>query len=264
MLINVEIILIYGRWGNGVFLKEEAVFTNNQVIIDADCRKDNLIVLFKGSGENSIQLNGNVILKTSPGHRLIRFTKNHFCLLYNSQLSFYSFSGEFVSKHAVGPYIHELFPFQEGVLCIYGDEGVYGKGIGNTILIYASPFKSPKSFNELAIQYDLSYDVLFARNKPYACLNPVSNEILVINKKLEVEKTIEIPFNTENVIAFALTYNLGVFIEEKVLRGWNFETNLVQEHYGEFSKNTRAIYHRHHFMFINVSDHTIRVFKPNM
>ena len=51
-------------------LKEETIFTNNQVIIDADCRKDDLIVLLKGSGENSIQLNGNVILKTSPGHWL--------------------------------------------------------------------------------------------------------------------------------------------------------------------------------------------------
>ena len=32
--------------------KEETIFTNNQVIIDADCRKDDLIVLLKGSGEN--------------------------------------------------------------------------------------------------------------------------------------------------------------------------------------------------------------------
>ena len=169
-------------------IKEETIFTNNKVIIDADCRKDDLIVLLKGSGENSIQLNGNVILKTSPGHRLIRFTKNHFCLLYNSQISFYSLTGEFVSKHEIGLYIHELFPFQDGVLCVCGDEGVYGKGKGNTILTHASPFHNPKSFNELVIQYDLSYDVLFARNKPYACLNPVSNEIVVINEKLEVGK----------------------------------------------------------------------------
>lgn len=246
-----------------MYLKEETIFTSEQVIIDADCKKDDLIVLLKDTGENIVQLNGKIILNISSGHRMIRFTKDYFCLLYNTTLSFYTLTGEFVSESEVGSHIHQLFPYKEGVLCIYGDQGVYGKGTGKNILNYVSPFHNPESFYDIAFQYKLSYDALFARYKPYACINPLRNELVLFNEQLEKEKTMKIPFDTGNVITFALTYKYGVFIEENKLCVWEFETTeRVAESYREFSYNARAIFHRHEFLFIETSDYKIRIFMP--
>ncbi|MGI2326707.1 hypothetical protein [Planococcus sp. YIM B11945] len=38
------------------------------------------------------------------------------------------------------------------MLCIYGDEGVFGNKIGRNILNYAAPFQQLESFNDIAMQ----------------------------------------------------------------------------------------------------------------
>ncbi|TWT04687.1 hypothetical protein [Planomicrobium sp. CPCC 101079] len=244
-------------------LQEKIIFTSDLAIIDADCKKDDVIVLLKGRGENIVRLNGNLILTSPTGHSKIRFTKAHFCLLNDLTLSFYKLTGEFVSKCDVGNDLYELFPYREGILCIYGDEGVFGEKIGKNRLNYASPFQKPDSYHGVAVQNNLLYEALFARYKPHACLSFKTNELLFLNDQLEREKTMEVPFETGNVLAFALTHEFGVFIEENKLKLWGFETTgHVLEYPGTFSHNTRAIFHRHEFLFLAVSDHEVRSFKP--
>lgn len=245
-------------------LKEETIFTSSgMVIIDADCKKGNVLVLLKGNGENIIQMNGEPILKVPTGHSRIRFTKENFCLLNDKTLSFYSVAGEFVSSCQIGNDVFELFPYQDGVLCIYGDEGVYGKKLGKNRLNYAAPYQNPESYFDIAVQNNLLYDAHFARYKPFACLSWGINELLFLNEQLKRERTIEVPFETGNTIAFALTYDFGVFIEESKLWLWHFESSgQVSEYPGEFSYNTRAIYNRHEYMFLTVSDFEVQAFKP--
>jgi len=247
-------------------LKEETIFKSHQwLVIDADCKKELVIVLLKGKGENSVQLNGHTIFTGPTGFSKIRFTTEHFCLLNHTTLSFYTLSGEFVFECEVGNDVFELFPYRQGVLCIYGDEGVFGKKLGKNRLNYAAPFQGPASYYDTASQNNLLYDVLFARYKPYACLSfsMESNELLFLDAKLKKERAMRIPFGPGNIIAFALTYEFGVFIEENRLWLWEFETTgQVSEYPGVFACTTRAIFTRHAYLFMTVSDHEVRVFKP--
>jgi hypothetical protein len=245
-------------------LKEETIFKSDQLLIlDADCKKDDVIVLLKGKGENIVRINDNPVLVCPAGHRKIRFTKNHFCLLNDSTLSFYTLTGELVSEWNVGKDIFELFPYKQGVLCVYGDEGVFGEKDGKNKLNYASPFQKPESCYDIAVQNNILYEPLFARCKPYACLNWKTNELLFLNEWLERDRALKVPFETGNVIAFAITSEVGVFIEEHKLWTWEFEiTGRVSVYPGEFFSNTRAIFNRHEFLFVNVLDHEVRSFKP--
>lgn len=249
-------------------VKEETLFRSNQwPIIDADCKKDQVIVLLKGKGENRVQLNGKTIFTGPTGFYKIRFTKEHFCLLNHTTLSFYNLTGEFIFECEVGNDVFELFPYRRGVLCIYGDEGVFGKKLGKNRLNYATPFQHPESYYDIAIQNQLLHDALFARYKPYACLsfNMEANELFFLDAQLKRERTMDVPFETGNVLTFALTYEFGVFLEENKLLLWEFETTgQVSEYPGEFGSNTRAIFSRHEYLFLTVLEHEVRVFKPIM
>lgn len=247
-------------------LKEETLFRSEQwPIIDADCKKDLVIVLLKGKGENMVQLNGKVIFTGPTGFSKIRFTKEHFCLLNHTTLSFYTLAGEVVFECEVGNDISELFPYRQGVLCIYGDEGVFGKKLGKNRLNYAAPFQHPESYYDISIQNQLLFDPLFARYKPYACLgfSMESNDLFFLDAELTQERSMTVPFYTGNVIRFAPTYEFGVFLEENKLWLWEFETTgEVSEYPGEFTYDTRAIFSRHEYVFITVSEQEVRVFKP--
>ncbi len=249
-----------------MFIKEETLYTNNQqLILDADCKKEDVIVLLKGKGENSVQLNGNTILTGTTGHRKIRFTKDHFCLLNESTLSFYTLKGELVSKCDIGADVFELFPYRQGVLCVYGDEGAFGDKIGGNRLNYAAPQHKLESLYDVAIQHNLLYDFLFARYKPYACIGWVTEELLFLNEQLEREKVLKFPFNPGNTIAFAMTHEYGVFLERKRVWFWDFKKTVrFYEYAGEFSYKTRAIFNRHEYLFLTVQDHELKVFKPIM
>lgn len=245
-------------------LIEETIFTNSRyTIIDADCKKENVIVLLKGNGENLVQLNGETILTVHTGHNRIRFTKEHFCLLNYTTLTFYNLSGEVVSTCDVGTYIFDLFPYKEGIICSYGDQGVYGNRLGKNRLIYAYPHHNPESYFDIAVENSLLYEAMLARYKPYACVSWGIDELVLLNDDFKKEKTLTIPFESGNVIAFALSYEFGVFIEEHKFWLWEFETTgAVSDHPGKFSHNTRGIFHRHEFLFLTVSDHEVKVFKP--
>lgn len=247
-----------------MLMKEETLFTSTQwPIVDADCKKNGVIVLLKGKGQNIVELNGVEILTGQAGSRKIRFTKEHFCILNDSILSFYSMAGKLVSECDVGKDVYELFPYRQGVLCIYGDEGVFGNKLGKNRLNYVAPLHKPESFYEIALQNNLLYDALFTRYKPYACLTWETNELLFLTDQLKKEKTLKIPFDSGNTITFSLSHEFGVFIEEDKLRLWEFETTgRVTEYPGDFSYNTRAIFQRHEFLFLTVLDHEVRVFSP--
>ena len=243
-------------------LMEERIITSEQLIIDADVKQECIILLLKGKGENTVQLNSDSILKVASGHQMIRFTKEHFCLLNGSILAFYTLAGEYVSEYEVGAHIHELFSFKDGVLCIYGDQGVYGQGRGRNLLNYVSPYDPPASFYDIAVRYELDYDSLFARHKPCACLNQSTNEMILFNEQLKVDRTMYIPFQTGNVIAFALTHQFAIFIEEDKLYKWDYQKmNRAEVFPGAFSYRTRSIYHRNEFQFIERSEYAVRMFK---
>lgn len=245
-------------------LSEETIYTNKLLLIlDADCKKEQTIVLLKGKGVNIVQLNGETIFTGPTGHHKIRFTKEHFCLLNDSTLSFYKLKGEYVSECDIGTNVFELFPYRQGVLCIYGDEGIFGEKMGNNRLNYAAPLAKPESYLETALENKILYDALFARYKPFACLGWESDELIFLNDKLKKEKAIKVPFATGNIIAFALTYEFGAFIEETRFWLWDFEANgKFLEYPGDFSYNTRAIFHRHEYLFMSVFEHEVQVFKP--
>ncbi|MGH2317960.1 hypothetical protein ACRC6Q_09330 [Planococcus sp. SE5232] len=249
-----------------MYLKEETLFRSTQwPIIDADCKKDQVIVLLKGKGENSVQLNGKTIFTGPTGHWKIRFTKDHFCLLNHTTLSFYTLTGECIFECEVGNDIFELFPYRHGVLCIYGDEGVFGKKLGKNRLNYAAPFQDPESYYDIALQNQLVYDTLFARYKPYACLSfgMDTNELFFLDAELNRERTMDVPFLTGNIIAFALTYEFGVFLEENKLLIWEFNTTgKLSEYPGAFTYKTRAIFSRHEYLFMTVSEQEVRGVKP--
>lgn len=252
---------------NSMFIKEETLFTSHQVIIDADCKKDSILILLQGAGENTVQLDGKPILAASPHHDKVRFTQNHFCLLnrLEKKISFYTLSGELVSEDDVGHDVFELFPYKEGVVCSYGDEGVFGDDLGKNMLNYFAPSQTPESFYESAVQNNVLYDALFARHKPYACISWQNNELIFLNDKLEREKAIALPVVPMHLIAFALTYEFGVFIENNKIWLWNFETSGdVLAYPAEYAYTTRAIYHTHEYLFLTVSTHEVRAFKPFM
>lgn len=243
---------------------EETLYKNNQqIILDADCKKKDVIVLLKGKGENSVQLNGKTILTETTGHHKIRFTKDHFCLLNDSTLLFYTLKGELVSKCDIGNDVFELFPYRQGVLCIYGDEGAFGEKLGKKRLNYATPLHKPVSLYDIAVQNNLLYDFLFARYKPYACIGWATAELFLLNEQLEKEKTIKLPFDPGYTIAFALTFEYGIFLEDKRMRFWDFEkSEQLYEYPWEYSYKTRAIFNRHEYLFLTVMDHELKVFKP--
>lgn len=234
-------------------LQEDMLFESEKwPIIDADCKNRQVLVLLKGKGENLVQLNGETIMTGSTGHSKIRFTKEHFCLLNDRTLSFYTLAGEFVSDCEVGPFVFELMPYQQGVLCSYGDEGVFGNRNGQNRLNYAAPFQQLESYYDVAVQNQLLYDQLFARYKPYACLGfrTESNELLFLDAQLKKQKALAAPFDTGNVIAFALTHELGVFLKENQFIVWGFGiTGKVMDYPGSFDYNTRSIFARHESMF---------------
>ena len=119
-----------------MFIQEEVLFNSDKEIIDADCKRSSIIVLLKSKGETTVQLDGETILLASSHHYRIRFTSTHFCLLdrLESKLSFYTLTGTFVSEHDTGNDVYELFPYKEGVLCSYGDEGVFRDNLGKNML----------------------------------------------------------------------------------------------------------------------------------
>lgn len=249
-------------------LKEETLFRSTRwAIIDADCKSNLVIVLLKGKGENIVQLNGQTIFAGPTGFSKIRFTAEHFCLLNHTILSFHTLAGEFVFECEVGNDIFELFPYRQGVMCSYGDEGVFGKKLGKNRLNYAAPFQKPESYYDLAIQNQLLYEPLFARYKPYACLgfSMEINELFFLDAQLKRESTMNVPFDTGNTITFALTYEYGVFLEENKMLLWEFgTTGQVTEYPGEFTYSTRAIFSRHEYLFLTISEEEVRIFKPIM
>lgn len=249
-------------------LQEETLYKSGKwPIIDADCKNNLVLVLLKGKGENRVELNGKTIFIGSTGYTKIRFTKGHFCLLNYTTLSFYTLAGEFVSECDVGNSIFELFPYRQGVLCSYGDEGVFGEKIGKNRLNYAAPYQHPESHYAAAIQNQLLYDPLFSRHKPYACLgfSMESNELFFLDAQLKKQRTLNVPFDTSNVIAFSLTYEFGVFLKETKILLWDFETTeQVFEQPGEFDYKTRAIFSRHEYLFLTATDHEVKVFTPIM
>lgn len=246
-------------------LQENTLYESEKLpIIDADCKNHQILVLLKGKGENLVQLNGKTIIPGSTGHSKIRFTKEHFCLSNDKTLSFYTLAGEFVSDCEVGPFIFELMPYRQGVLCSYGDEAVFGNRIGQNRLNYAAPFQQLESCYDIAVQNQLLYDPLFARHKPYACLGfrTESNELLFLDARLKKQKALDAPFDTGNVIAFALTHELGVFLKENQFIVWEFGTaGKVMDYPGSFDYNTRSIFTRHESMFLTVSDYKAQVLK---
>ena len=83
-------------------IMEDIVFTTNYEILDADCKKGDVIALLKGKGENLVHLNGETILRLPTGHSMIRWTENHFCLLRGPILSFYTPTGELMDEMEAG------------------------------------------------------------------------------------------------------------------------------------------------------------------
>ncbi|MBU9671908.1 hypothetical protein KTG14_00545 [Planococcus sp. CP5-4_YE] len=250
-----------------MFIQEEVLFKSEKKILDADCKRNSIIVLLKGKGESIVQLDGKIILLASPHQYNIRFTASHFCLLdrLEAKLSFYTLTGDFVSEHDTGHDVYELFPYKGGVLCSYGDEGAFGEDLGKNMLNYFAPLREPESFIKRAIENNLLYDPLIVRHKPFACISWQNNELIFLNGELQQQKAMELPILPMHLIAFALTYEYAVFIENNKIWLWKFEGSAdITEYPAEYSYKTRAIYHRHKYLFLTVSDHEVRAFKPVM
>lgn len=206
-------------------LAKEIIYKNDHTIIDADFCQHQSIVLLKNKNEQYVELNNTLLMYVSNHTYMIRFTKQHFCLLEANSLHFYTLTGDYISTVNVGSHIHQLQPFKDGVICIYGDEGVFGNDIGQNILNFAQPNKPLQSFVEIALQYDFSFDALFARFKPLAAINTTSNRILLFNENLVVQKMLTPSLQLGNVLAFAITYESAFFIKEHQIVIWDYLNN---------------------------------------
>lgn len=239
-------------------LFKEPIYSTQSEIIDADCDHSNLIVLFKARGEATIELNGQKLINCSPHCHLIRLMKNHFCLLESTILHFYSFTGQRLSSVHIGRNISQLFPYKEGVICSYTDEGVFGNDIGKNILNFAEPNKSLQSMEDFAHTHHFSYDAAFARFKPFAAIPFNTNEILLFDDQLQLKNKLQPPLELGNVISFSIDFEKVIFLEEHQMIVWHYlnDRDLTTLPY-IYQAFPQTINFRHSAQFIEVSRHDI-------
>lgn len=242
-------------------LKKELIYSTESTIIDADCDHSNLIVLLKGQGEAKVELNGQFLFNCSAQCHLIRLTKNHFCLLELPNLHFYSLQGQHISSVHIGCHISQLFPYKEGVFCIYTDEGVFGDGVGKNILNFAAPKQNLQSLSDFALSSDFLYDAIFARFKPFAAIPFKRNEILLFDDQLQLKNQLQPPLDLGNVISFSIDFEKVIFLEENQIIVWYYLNNrdfsIVPYHYKALPQ---TINFRHSAQFIEVLKHEIFTF----
>lgn len=241
-----------------ILIENKRIYSSEKSIIDADVKNDELLILMEGSGENSVELNGVHLLHVSKESNLICFTKDGFCIVAANKLSFYTKVGEMVSVVHVGKHIHQLFPFNKGVLCIYGDEGVFGNDVGQQIVNFAEPNKPLQSLENFALQYDFSFDLLIAKAKPLAIIDLKENAIRFFNAQLEEEKILSVPFLVGHIQSFAITFDTAIFVEDEQIIIWPY---LKGSDYLQYPVKTttalQTINFRHTGHFIEVKSNEI-------
>lgn len=104
--------------------------------------------------------------------------------------------------------------------------------------------------------HQLTYDLHFARVKPFACLSPEVNEILHIDAQFQLMKTTPCAFDVGNVLAMSYHYPYFLFVEEN---RWLClkEDGTLTEHEQPFSYMIRGHYHRGPLVFIEIFEHQV-------
>lgn len=242
-------------------LLKQSIYSTESTIIDADCDHSNLIVLLKAQGEAIVELNGQKLMNCAPHCHLIRLTKKHFCLLESTTLHFYSFTGQLLSSVHIGSNISQLFPYKEGVICSYTDEGVFGNDIGKNILNFAAPNKPLQSMGDFAHLHHFLYDVAFSRFKPLAAITFNTNEILLFDDQLQLTKKLLPPLELGNVISFSIDFEKVIFLEEHQLIVWHYLNDRDFSIVPYLSQTfPQTINFRHSAQFIEVSQHDISTY----
>ncbi|MER2106920.1 MAG: hypothetical protein ABS949_08260 [Solibacillus sp.] len=94
-------------------------------------------------------------------------------------MSFYTLEGAQKSQVEVGRFVHDLVVIPCGVLCTYSGEGVFEDG---HYLVAAYIDRTRKEWHDVATSNGLTYDILFARHKPYAILQVDDDKLLFLMK----------------------------------------------------------------------------------
>lgn len=243
-------------------IHKDTVYTSSKKIIDADIKNGDTLAIIKGSQNLSIELNGTHLIDIEAHHFLIRFTKSHFCILQSSKLSFYTMQGEKISTVYIGENISQLFPFQDGVICSYRDEGVFGDDFGQHILHFAEPNKPLKSLEDFALQHNFLFDPLFTRFKPLAAISHNDDSILLFDEKLALQNKLEPLIPLGNVLAFSLSYDTAIFLEEHQFIVWPYLKG--HEYYvipNTFTQLPQTINFRDDGCFIEINEHEVIRYK---
>lgn len=204
-------------------VQKKKIYFSKRPIIDADLKNEDLIVLIQDKGQLVVELNTIPLLTVPTTSYLIRFTKQYFCILIADTVNFYTLNGEFISSTFVGKHVHQLFPYNDGVICIYGDQGVFSDDLGANILNFAQPNSPLQSLEELAHEYSFSFDTLFTRSKPIAAISHTDNAILLFDEQLKEISKLPAPFDLSNTFAFSLTFDSAFFIEEQQIIIWRYK-----------------------------------------
>lgn len=240
----------------------EIIHTNSKKIIDADSKNGDILAIVKDTNHLSVEFNGLHLIDIETHHYLIRFTKSHFCVLQSSKLSFYTMQGEKISTVHIGKNISQLFPYQDGVICSYRDEGVFGDDIGQHILHFAQPNKPLQSLEDFALQHDFLFDPLFTRFKPLAAISHNDDSILLFDEKLTLQNKLEPLIPLGNVLAFSLSYNTAIFLEEHQFIIWPYLEG--HEYYvipNTFTQLPQTINFRDDGCFIEINEHEVIRYK---
>lgn len=239
-------------------LIKETIYTSERTIIDADFKDAQLLVLLEEKNQLAIELNQIHLMNVSKNHYMIRFTKQHFCVLELNLLHFYTLDGVLISTTDVGHHVHHLFPFKEGVICSYGDEGVFGSGLGQNILNFAQPNNALQSLEEIAQLYDFSFDSLFAKFKPLAGLQTTENKLLLFNENFTLQQSFAAPIDLSNTLAFVVTHEAAFFMEEHQIIIWPYTDG---ENYtvipNEIKTFPQAVYYREDHYFLEIQKNAI-------
>ena len=184
------------------------------LIIDADVSAQMTAVLLKGKGECIVAINDEDAFSVSPHMTMLRIIGSQLLLFDGQQLHVYTVEGACTQSVNIGQHVRHIEPMKDKVLVTYTDQGVYDDPIGKEIINVVALDGTKTSQRAFAEQHMLQYDIPMTKDKPYACLSSVHNEILHFSEQFEVVKVQACPFDTGNVLAMSYQYPYYVLVEE--------------------------------------------------
>ncbi|MER1985153.1 MAG: hypothetical protein ABS948_04590 [Solibacillus sp.] len=234
-------------------LTKSVLFETAEKILDADYANFQTAVRVKGRSEALVYIDDHYTFLASTHNDQIRLTGNVLALYDGHNVSFYTLEGAQKSQVEVGRFVHDLVVIPRGVLCTYSDEGVFEDG---HYLVAAYIDGTRKEWHDVATSNGLTYDILFARHKPYAVLHVDDDKLLFFDEALSRINNRALPFNAGNVLAFCYSYPNWFFIQENELIVLQ-ENDELMRFQTNSSDKVRSCMQKGDVLFLEVNEHQV-------